>query len=363
MTNDKRPREKSYAEIAELHSMFSHVPHINKVTIYGKIDQEPQFWHSASKYREAAGNTEKGGVPFFRTIVEIPTKLKQGRSDREPYMSHLPVFCWGKQAQDAHLSFKNVGEFIHATGRLQSRKVYQYIEITPDIMEAVCETLQIHEPQYRWVAEEVLTILGFTKSPTMENGILSTKAIDGLNREISATALSHGIGEHYSNEVVLQGFVHRPPNLRPLKSRSGEDCLHFKVLVNREPASQSFEKRFKDVRTKYDIIDVVKMGPDVAEYLPKLRQGYPVYVTGRLESGVYDDNIKPTKEQHDKLLVHLPGIKPDILEEVLILLRHKAAENSKSNTFTWVTHEVFAQEIRTDFNPKPMPVTQNVSNG
>lgn len=87
------------------------------------------------------------------------------------------------------------------------------------------------------------------------------------------------------NEVTLQGIVYMPPSIREIKSKE-EYSVHFKVRVKREldDASQNVPTMHQ---AEYDFINVICFGKLALESFDKLKQGHPVFVTGRIESSKF----------------------------------------------------------------------------
>lgn len=308
-------------ELEETFKKFSYIPHINKVKVAGRIDDvaKQQFQYASSR------NYGKK-LPMYRTIVEVLSVDTNGKpikigAEGNPYVSHIPMMCVGDLAEGIASQKYEAGIFVQGTGRVQNYKVAKPCFADQEQIEYLMKALCMNDPEDGLITE-ILNI--FNLNGQKESQVKMT---------VSAREMSLSENNDFVNEVTLQGFVYMPPSLRYTRNND-IPSLHLKMVINRPddlgplPDSAVAER---------DEVNVVFYGEKASELYPKLKQGYPIMVKGRIESDKYRPKIEvDANGERKKKLVALLGVTEQhpILDEILTSCGRKNKEQ------TFIKHDI-----------------------
>lgn len=307
-------------ELEEIFQKFNYIPHINKVKVVGRIDDvaKQQFQYTSSR------NFGRK-LPMCRTIIEVPSPVKFGKGGM-PYVSHIPILCVGDLAEEIASQNHEAGMFIQGTGRVQNYKVAKPCFADQEQIEHLMKALCLNDPEDGLITE-ILNI--FNLNGQKESQVKMT---------VAAHEMSLSANHNFVNEVTLQGFIYMPPSLRYTRNND-IPSLHIKMVINRPddlgplPDSAVAER---------DIVNVMFYGEEAVEIYPKLKQGYPILVKGRMESDTYKTVIKARGEQ-EKQIADLLGVTEQhpILDEILTNCGRKNKEQ------TFIKHDILGDLLET----------------
>ena len=283
------------------------------------------------------------GYQTMRMMIEIPSPNRQG-ANNQPYKTRIPVFTTDKAAEETLAASRDgkLWEYVAGRGRLQNYNVVSDIKYNPDFMHLLYTRIvdQLNMPKEK--VSEMARALGMLNGQYENNfvsltTIWSNSFMDGT--KFIKTLESLGRLPEVNN-VYLQGLIYMPPSIRPMEKE--DFMLHFKMRIKRTtfPEDQNVPLLF---RGDYDYINVVMFGKECQEVFPKLKQGHPVRVHGRVESSKYRKAKKISDKQRIMIAEKL-GIQRN--DQIVNDIADFFVNNSVPVEFP--TFNVWAKKIETD---------------
>ena len=307
-------------ELEETFQKFGYIPHINKINVAGRIDDGAK---NQLQYTRSRNCGEK--LPMYRTILEIPSPIKIGRGGM-PFVSHIPIRCVGDLAEEIASKYHSAGMFVQGTGRVQNYKVEKAQFADQRQIELLMNVLRVNDSEDKLV-QEILNILDM-------NGQKDSR----LMTTVAAQQFSLSDEGAFINEAILQGLIYMPPSLRRTQ-KTNTAALHIKMWIKRAgdigpvPDSATADR---------DIVNIMFYGEKAIELYPKLKQGYPILVKGRLESDTYRAEINASGEQKKKI-ANLLGV----TEQHPILGKILTNCGIKNKLRLFVKHDILGNSLET----------------
>ena len=334
-------------ELHDLFQKYKDVPNINEIKIMGKVTEFSQRGDSTKGnpvYSIISPKTELSVAPFetVKLSLDIPSPARID-AEGNPYRTRLPLFTTGEPV----VEYKNVltedTKYVCGIGRVQNYKVkarfvendetnkflYNLVERvngSPD-MELYESLKEILKVSYNGADVNNVTLVNIWCDHIENANDVATELVEnGKLPEV--------------NQVRLQGLVYMPPSIRQLAS--GSLSLHVKVRVRRQDSPDQPIPVMH--QAKYDYINVIAFGDKVEEYYENIKQGHPIYVTGRLESSHFRKQKKVSNIQAYQLANKL-GVLSDspIIKDIENYFIEKKEQISFPNFNIWADNIVYEE--------------------
>ena len=226
-------------------------------------------------------------------------------ANNQPYITKIPLFTTDNYTECYKNVIQNDTDYLAGIGHLQNYKVV--IKRKPSDMskkffyDLIVNQLE-KKPSMVFEVEKILGLLieNNKTQETQQNMILTNiwcnnveNGNDLANKKIDEKKLPE------INEVTLQGLVYMPPSIREIKNKE-EYSVHFKVRVKRQKddINQNVPKMHE---AEYDYINVIAFGNLALEAFESVKQGHPVFVTGRIESSKFLKAKRISPYQKEKI--------------------------------------------------------------
>lgn len=332
-------------ELHDLFQKYKNVPNINEIKIMGKVTEFSKRGDSTKDnpiYSLISPKAEFGVVPFetVKLSIDVPSPARID-AEGNPYKTRLPLFTTGESVVEYKNVLNDETKYVCGIGRIQNYKVktrfvendatnkflYNLVERvngSPN-MELYEELKQILRVSYNGADVNNVTLVNIWCNH-IENGndVASELVAKGKLPEV--------------NQVRLQGLVYMPPSIRQLSS--GGLSLHVKLRVRRQDSSDQPIPIMH--QAKYDYINIIAFGDKVEEYYENIKQGHPIYVTGRLESSHFRKQKKVSNIQANQLASKL-GVLPDssIIKDIENYFIDKKEQITFPNFNIWADNIIY----------------------
>lgn len=333
--------------LQELFQKYKKVPNINEIKVMGKITE----FNNANKAVKDNPNynfiSPKGeGVtlaPFetVKLVLDVPSPIRKDE-DGKSYVTRLPLFTTGEPVTN----YKNILEnedvkYVCGIGRIQNYKVKSRFPENKEINQFLFDIVEriygdANMEVYNQVKDALRVSYNGADADNIELTNIWCNNVQNGN-DIAEDLINQGkIPE--VNEARIQGLVYMPPSIRQLAS--GKMSLHVKVRVRREDTPNQPIPRMH--QTKYDFINVIAFGEKTEEWYDKIKQGHPIYVTGRLETSRFRKPIRVNKYQANQL-ANIFGVLPDspYIEQIASFLEEKNQQVSFPNFNIWADDIIY----------------------
>ena len=333
--------------LQELFYKYKSVPNINEIKVMGKITE----FNNANKSVKDNPNynmiTPKGeGVtlPPFETVklvLDVPSPIRQDESGK-PYTTRLPLFSTGESvAQYKNILENDNTQYVCGIGRIQNYKVKSRFPENKEINQFLFDIVEriygdVNMNIYNQVKEALRVSYNGADADNIElTNIWSNNVEKG--DELAQELIKQGSLPEI-NQARIQGLVYMPPSIRQLSS--GKMSLHVKVRVRRQDTPEQPIPRMH--QAKYDFINVIAFGEKTEEWYDKIKQGHPIYVSGRLETSRFRKPIKVNRYQANQL-ANIFGVLPDspYIEQIANFLEEKNLQVSFPNFNIWAEDIIY----------------------
>lgn len=332
-------------ELDYLFNKYDDIENINYIQFLGNVAPANVSKKGVNPSFEYIDVNKPGrtGYQTMRMMIEIPSPYRNG-THNQPYKTRIPVFTTDRAAEETLNMTRDGGlwEYVAGRGRLQNYNVVSDIKYNPDFMHLLYTRIvdQLNMPKEK--VSEMARALGMLNGQYEKNfvsltTIWSNSFMDGTEYAKHLDAI--GKLKQFNN-VCLQGLVYMPPSIRPMEKE--EFLLHFKVRIKRTtfPEDQNVPLLF---RGDYDYINVVAFGDKCQEWFPKIKQGYPIRVMGRVESSKYR-KAKKISDRQKTMIAEKLGIKRS--DQIVADIADFFVDHSVPIEFP--TFNVWANHIETD---------------
>lgn len=275
------------AQLDELFDKHKNIPNINEIKYMGKITEkkgETKITNPVYKTISPAN-----GNPSFQTAkltIELPSPMRISKTG-EPYITKIPVFSTGETVDEIKNVLKDGCKYISGVGKVQNYKVRETNHNDDGFEEFLYEILTQYGYNIDEKMESVLEYLKMSRKATTNQDITLTNIWSNNIMpcdELAEEMLKDGKFPEI-NEVELQGLVYMPPSIRRIQS-DNKYSLHTKLRIKRRYKEENPMVPLSH-ETDYDYINIIGFGENMEEMFGKIKQGYPLNVTGRLESFVF----------------------------------------------------------------------------
>ena len=289
-------------QLEELFNKHKDIKNINEIKFMGKISESNHKLNiknpNYSEFTLYKNNVKENSFPTVKVTIDIPSPFRLDKKNTY-FISKIPVFTSDKYVE----GFKNVinedTQYIMGAGKLQNYQVLRKASPDSNVMKFLDELMTRmgdRHPQSRMDVAKILNIF-IEKKDNLKMALTNIWCNEIENANEIANELLEQEKLPQINEVKLQGLVYMPPSIRRVQSEA-KYSIHFKMRIQREKQDILIPDLYE---ADYDYINVVGFGEQCVEWFEKVKQGYPVLVTGRIEAAKFKKAQKVTPMQREEL--------------------------------------------------------------
>lgn len=336
--------------LRELFYKYRDIPNINEIKVMGKITE----FNNANKavkdnpnYNMITPKGEENNLPPFETVklvLDLPSPIRKDEKGKS-YTTRLPLFSTG----DSVVNYKNIldggnTKYVCGIGRIQNYRVKSRFPENKEINQFLFNLVEriYGEPNlevYKQIKDALRVSYNGADADNVElTNIWSNNVENG--DDLAKELIDQGkIPE--VNKARIQGLVYMPPSIRQLSS--GKMSLHVKVRVRRQDTPEQPIPRMH--QSKYDFINIIAFGEKTEELYDKIKQGHPIYVSGRLETSRFRKPIKVGHHQENQLS-NILGVLPDspYIKDIANFLDEKNQQVSFPNFNIWADNIIYEED-------------------
>ena len=289
-------------QLEELFTKHKDIPNINEIVFMGKISdgnaknniKNPNY----SEFTLYNNGTKEKSFPTVKVTIDIPSPFRLDKKNTY-FISKIPVFTSDIYVDGFKEVITDETEYIMGSGKLQNYQVLR--KATPDshlmnFLDDLMTRMGDRHPQSRMDVAKILNAF-IEKKDNLKMALTNIWCNHIENANEIAKELLEQEKLPQINEVKLQGLVYMPPSIRRVQSEA-KYSIHFKMRIKREKEDILIPDLYD---ADYDYINVVGFGEQCVEWFEKIKQGYPVLLTGRIETAKFKKAQRITPIQKEEL--------------------------------------------------------------
>lgn len=292
-------------ELQNLFNRFEDIPNINEILVLGTYEQLRDEAVGVGKVRynpnyKFLHKYDEDGVleqtiPTVKIMVKIPSENRT-RKNGDPFTTNLPLFATdgGVDVVKALDIGDHKTHYVLCRGKVQNFFVTRRSSPSPQVAAYLKKWCDMYRGEYdERLVMKILRILRMSldANDNVQLPMLNVWIHDITDGTDSARDLADENKRIGINSATISGLVYMPPSLR-LYENGQKGRIHFKVRVKRQDKEGQTVPIAQQAKEGYDIINVIYEGKDASDIFGKLRQGYPVKVTGSLENYTFSQKAE-----------------------------------------------------------------------